>query len=307
MPWGALNWQEGLWSIRVPEAATGLRPRSGRANVASDGKDNRRRFPRTPVHGEIVGQIYTETAAPVLDLSEGGALLEVPCVLRPRSLYTLRLALGGGAVLLIKASVVRSYVHHLETVAEGETRVRYHAALQFIDVGEPERGLLRLRIAGDSSLTGALGARVKPAETDLSTPYIEPADPPAPDPLLVGAWPHGEPAGPERRDSERVQVEGRIEGEVGLRLESRVLMLSEGGMTARMPFAPEIGSMVGCALEIDAQPVQVRAVVRDTHQEGIGGETPVHVVGLEFLDLSADIRSRIQAYVARRLQQAKGN
>ena len=129
--------------------------------MTSDGKDaNRRRFPRTPVRGEIVGQIYTETAAPVLDLSEGGALLEVPCVLRPRSFYTLRLALGGGAVLLMKASVVRSYAHHLETVSEGETRVRYHAALQFIDLREPDRELLRLRITGDVSLAGAVGARL---------------------------------------------------------------------------------------------------------------------------------------------------
>ena len=276
--------------------------------MTSDGKENRRRFPRTPVHGEIVGQIYTETAAPVLDLSEGGALLEVPCVLRPRSFYTLRLALGHGAVLLLKASVVRSYVHHLETVSEGETRVRYHAALQFTDMREPERVLLRLRITGDSSLAGAVGARLKPAdhEAALSAPHVDPAGPPAPDPLLVGAWPHKEQADPERRDSERVQVEGRIEGEVGLRLDSRVLMLSEGGMTARMPFAPEVGSMVGCALEIETQPVQVRAVVRDTHKEDTGGETPVHVVGLEFLDLSEDVRSRIQAYVARRLQQARG-
>lgn len=276
--------------------------------MASDDKDNRRRFPRTPVHGEIVGQIYTETAAPVLDLSEGGALLEVPCVLRPRSFYTLRLALGHGAVMLLKTSVVRSYVHHLETVGEGETRVRYHAALQFMEIPEPDRVLLRLRIAGDASVAGAVGARLKPAdhEANVNTPHVDAASPPAPDPLLVGAWPHKEPADPERRDSERVQVEGRIEGEVGLRLESRVLMLSEGGMTARMPFAPEIGSMVGCALEIEAEPVEVRAVVRDTHKEDSAGETPVHVVGLEFLNLSEGVRSRIQAYVARRLQQAKG-
>ena len=40
-------------------------------------------------------------------------------VLRPRSFYTLRLSLGSGAVMLLKASVVRSYVHHLEKLGDG--------------------------------------------------------------------------------------------------------------------------------------------------------------------------------------------
>ena len=61
--------------------------------------DERRRWPRIPVRGEIVGQIYTETAAPLLDLSEGGALLEVPCVLRPRAIdgFPRRSCSGNGA------------------------------------------------------------------------------------------------------------------------------------------------------------------------------------------------------------------
>jgi hypothetical protein len=265
-----------------------------------DKERERRRFPRTPVHGEIVGQIYTETAAPVLDLSEGGALLEVPCVLRPRSFYTLRLALGHGAVMLLKATVVRSYVHHLEKFGQGESRVRYHAALQFMEPSQHDRELLRRRIAGDESLAGDLGAQLKPEARATS----EAPSNAGPDPLLVGAWTEQESA-PERRDSERVHVHGRIEGEVGLRLDSHVLMLSLGGMTVRMPFAPQLGSVVSCALEIDGEPLRVQAVVRDSHAQDSDAEQARHVVGLEFVGLSGPARSRIEGYVARSLQAAE--
>lgn len=277
--------------------------------MADDRKDeDRRRWPRTPVYGEIVGQIYTETAAPVIDLSEGGALLEVPCVLRPRSFYTLRLALGRGAVLLLKATVVRSYVHHLERFGQGETRVRYHAALHFVDIVERDRMMLRLRIAGDESVAGTLGARLKPAadEAEAAQKAQPGAAPPEPDPLLLAAWPQGTSTGPNRRDSERLNLDGKVEGEVGLRLESSVLMLSLGGMMVRMPFAPQIGSVVSCSLEIDGQPVRVEAIVRDANRETGEVESSRHVVGLEFLGLSVPARTRIEAYIARRLKAADG-
>jgi len=86
------------------------------------GRD-RRRWPGAPLRGKVVGQIYTEHAAPIVDLSEGGALLEVPCALRPRSVYSVRLVLGPGTVLMLKASVVRSYVHRVESAGEGETQI----------------------------------------------------------------------------------------------------------------------------------------------------------------------------------------
>src|SRR5712692_7510038 len=148
--------------------------------------DERRRWPRTPALGEIVGQIYTEIVAPVLALSEGGALLKVPCVLRPRSFCTLWLALGSGAVLRLDATMACSYVHHLEKVGQGESRVCYHAALHFIDISERDRALLRLRIAEDDSLTGSLGARLKLASE------AEPSH---------GAPPKGPPPRAERHDS----------------------------------------------------------------------------------------------------------
>src|SRR5688572_30731845 len=111
------------------------------------GGRERRRWPRAPLRGEVVGQIYTEHAAPILDLSEGGALVEVPCALRPSSVYSVRLMIAQGVVLTLKATVVRSYVHRFESAGQGEMSVRYHAALQFVDLRATDQELLRKRIA----------------------------------------------------------------------------------------------------------------------------------------------------------------
>ena len=243
--------------------------------MASDsGGRERRRWPRAPLKGEVVGQIYTEHAAPILDLSEGGALVEVPCVLRPRSLYSVRLAIGPGTVLMLKANVVRSYVHHFESAGEGETRVRYQAALQFVDVRPEDQELLRRRIAGETPLF--------PAHlTD------------------TGRMADGTPS-VERRDFMRVDLEGALAGEVGLHLESRVLMLSPGGMTVRMPFSPEIGSIVTCTLDVDGIPALVRGIVRDTQHEAPETQRLDFIVGLEFIDVQDEARMLIEGYLDRK-------
>lgn len=242
--------------------------------TGDSGGRERRRWPRAPLKGEVVGHIYTEHAAPILDLSEGGALLEVPCVLRPRTVYSVRLVIGPGTVLMLKASVVRSYVHHFESAGEGETRVRYQAALQFIDVQPADQELLRRRIAGESP--------VFPAQlTDISQ--------------TAGSEPSV-----ERRDFMRVDLEGALAGEVGLHLESRVLILSPGGMTVRMPFSPELGSIVTCTLDVDGVPTQVRGIVRDAHQEAPESERKDFVVSLAFIDVSDETRILIEAYLERK-------
>jgi len=91
----------------------------------------RRRHPRVPLKGEVKGKIHTVSSAPVIDLSVEGALLEVPCALTPKSMYTMRLALSPTQHLEIKSKVIRSYVHGFERNAKGETVIKYRAAVQF--------------------------------------------------------------------------------------------------------------------------------------------------------------------------------
>ncbi len=91
----------------------------------------RRKHPRVPLKGEVKGKIHTVSAAPIIDLSVEGALLEVPCALKPRSLYTMRLALSPTEHLEVKGKVIRSYVHGFERNERGETVIKYRAAVQF--------------------------------------------------------------------------------------------------------------------------------------------------------------------------------
>jgi hypothetical protein len=170
-------------------------------------------------------------------------------------------------MLMLKASVVRSYVQRLESAGKGETLVRYQAALQFVDLRPADRELLRRRIAGES-ITG-------PGTTDTTVPV-------------------------ERRDSMRVDLDKGVAGEVGLTLESRVLMLSPGGMEIRMPFRPELGSEMSCTLDVGGVPAQVRGIVRDAHQATPDTERLDFIVGLEFIDMRSETRTMIEAYLAKK-------
>lgn len=109
-------------------------------------RHDRRKRPRVPLNGEVQGKIHTVTAAPVIDLSEHGALLEIPCALRPGSLYTLRIPFGEGEEISLRTRVVRCYVHGFERKPSGEAGVRYRTAVEFIALSEREHALLQRRM-----------------------------------------------------------------------------------------------------------------------------------------------------------------
>ena len=108
---------------------------------------NRRKWERIPVKGEVQGRIHTMASAPVLDLSENGALLEVSCVLRPGSIYALRLNLTAEKQLNIKSRVVRSYLHRFEPKGKaGESVAQYRAAVEFVDIPDQDRSAIRQHV-----------------------------------------------------------------------------------------------------------------------------------------------------------------
>jgi hypothetical protein len=53
----------------------------------------RRRNARVPALGDVIGSIHAIKAAPILNISERGILIESPAVLRPGALYTIQLGL----------------------------------------------------------------------------------------------------------------------------------------------------------------------------------------------------------------------
>jgi c-di-GMP-binding flagellar brake protein YcgR len=106
-----------------------------------DGRE-RRKHPRVPLKGEVKGKIHTVSSAPVIDLSVEGALLEVPCALKPKTLYTMRLAISPTEHLEVKGKVIRSYVHGFERNEKGETVIKYRAAVQFQAIADAHKETL---------------------------------------------------------------------------------------------------------------------------------------------------------------------
>ena len=117
----------------------------------------RRRHPRVPVHGEVMGSIHTVASAPFVDLSETGALLEVTCALKPGSFYRLKFNVPGTGELMLKTRVVRSFVQGFQTGAKGEMVLLYRTAVEFVEVLEGDRNALRRHLgSGKHTAPGAL-------------------------------------------------------------------------------------------------------------------------------------------------------
>lgn len=100
-----------------------------------DGKE-RRKNARVPAGGEVAGRFHAVKSAPILNISERGALIEAPSVLRPGSLYTLQVGVDHPRPLTLQARVVRSYVHKVVAQGEGQGVIRYRAALAFENLTE---------------------------------------------------------------------------------------------------------------------------------------------------------------------------
>src|SRR5512141_2614620 len=117
----------------------------------------RRRHPRVPVHGEVMGSIHTVASAPFIDLSETGALLEVTCALKPGSFYRLKFSIPGSGELVLKTRVVRSFVEGFKSGPKGETVLLYRTAIEFVELLEGELAALRRHLgSGNRTAPGAL-------------------------------------------------------------------------------------------------------------------------------------------------------
>ena len=112
---------------------------------------DRRVRARVAVHGDVLGKIHATSPAPVVNLSETGALVEVDCVLRPGTVQMLRLPLPGAGDLTLRCRVVRSFIHGFDRAAGEESVVRYRAALEFVGLTDEERAALRAQLEGGTA------------------------------------------------------------------------------------------------------------------------------------------------------------
>jgi hypothetical protein len=97
----------------------------------------------------LVGRIFATDPAPVVNLSETGALVETPRILRPGTVQMLRLPLPAAGELVLRCRVVRSFVHGME--GPEESVVRYRAALEFVGLSGEERVALRARVRDEGN------------------------------------------------------------------------------------------------------------------------------------------------------------
>lgn len=89
----------------------------------------RRRSPRVDLLGLVSGRLLTaDTEVVVRDMSLGGLATETPFPLEKGSVHDLRLTLGDGAAVDLRARVM----HCRNIAAEGE-EPRYFTGFQFID------------------------------------------------------------------------------------------------------------------------------------------------------------------------------
>jgi hypothetical protein len=111
----------------------------------------RRRHPRVPVHGEVMGSIHTVASAPFVDLSETGALLEANCALKPGSFYRLRFTIPGTGDMVLKTRVVRSFVHGFRPGPKGENALVYRTAVEFIEMAPADRAALHRHLGSGAA------------------------------------------------------------------------------------------------------------------------------------------------------------
>ena len=90
-----------------------------------------RRFPRVKILGNVTGKAFLQEDVTLLDLSEGGALLEHAGRFRLGSICFLRLPGPEGEVLL-KGRVVHSAASRTVPDMAGELTLLYHSGVEFV-------------------------------------------------------------------------------------------------------------------------------------------------------------------------------
>jgi len=131
-----------------------------------DGPD-RRRQPRVRLSKRLQGTVQTVAGATIIDVSVGGALLELGHALKAGSPCLFHLPLEGQRTLKLTGRVVRSTLHALLPRGAGEGLATYRVAIQFVSLTAEERTVLEQRLLSlEGSVAGqprgATGGEAKP-------------------------------------------------------------------------------------------------------------------------------------------------
>ena len=89
--------------------------------------DNKRSVERTPIPGEILGNVTVTQPMTVQNMSEAGIQIETPYQLQNNSLHDFRLSLGA------KSVVVKGRVVYCQVVEVREGGVLYRSGIEFVE------------------------------------------------------------------------------------------------------------------------------------------------------------------------------
>lgn len=135
-----------------------------------EGQRDRRQHPRfTVVVGKATGRVTAVHDASLVDISFGGVLIEHSQVVRPGTTSSLDLDLEGRR-LRLRCRVIRSVVNRIELQPDGEQALIYHTGLEFLDLSEETRQVIRDYI--QSITEDGSGSGLPSGENSADTPHL---------------------------------------------------------------------------------------------------------------------------------------
>ena len=135
-----------------------------------EGQRDRRQHPRfTVVVGKATGRVTSVHDASLVDISFGGVLIEHSQVVRPGTTSSLDLDLEGRR-LRLRCRVIRSVVNRIELQPDGEQALIYHTGLEFLDLSEETRQVIRDYI--ESITEDGSGLGLPSGENSADTPHL---------------------------------------------------------------------------------------------------------------------------------------
>lgn len=114
----------------------------------------RRRNPRYRLTSEVTGKVKSTMDVRLVDISEGGLLVETKLGLPPASVCEIKIAMQGAEVTL-RAEVRRCRAQLTKT--DAGCKVAYRSGLEFVDLDEKGAKIVRHLIASCSA-AGELGS-----------------------------------------------------------------------------------------------------------------------------------------------------
>jgi len=131
----------------------------------------RRREPRLRLSGEVLATVQTAFTASVLDLSIGGAQIDVAYSLKPGGPCVLGLTLPGDRLLKIYGRVLRSNLRALKAARGGEAVAHYRVAVIFDQLTDEQRaGIETLLLDFEGELDAEMAAELEGGRPPATRP-----------------------------------------------------------------------------------------------------------------------------------------